>query len=402
MWKNRQFWWLWGISGFLEITKLLCFVVVPLWMFHVTHSAVMVALVPVADMVALVITGSVGGHWADRRPRLLVLLALGGTMGITLIAAGTESVLNGWELLAVTLGLYGGLRLASFGRTVLTNRVFRNQLVEMNSAVGLIHSVAKVAGPLLGGATFLVLGIRGALIVAIIAQGIVWTVAARLPRPENPASSHTLVEAEAHTGWNYLRRNVALRHGILYFSLYMLSSSVYSSLFYIFLIRVVHAPTAWYPLAMAIEGMGNVCIAGWVPRINRRWPVSRIMIWTTLGMAIPEAVLFGWPHLWLVVVVNPMVGMATQVAMVTVRTHYQQVSESRMVGQMLGLRSAIANLGAIGGSLCAAGLVSTVSPQPILLGSLSCLLIGVGVSTRFAPAVPRQSEPAMPGAVRSP
>lgn len=399
LWKNRQFWWLWGISGFLEMTKLLCFVVVPLWMFHVTQSATMVALVPVADMTAVVLTGSVGGRWADRWPRTLLLVSVGGTIGLTLIALGTASVLGGWSLLALTFGLYGGLRLASFGRTVLTNRVFRHQLVEMNSAVGLIHSVAKVAGPLLGGTGFLVLGIRGALMMAVMAQAIVWVVTARLPRPVETGESRVPAAAPPTTGWAHLRRNVALRQGVAYFSLYMLSGSVYSSLFYLFLLRVVHAPTAWYPLAMALEGLGNVGIAGWVPRINRQWPVARIMVWATLGMAIPNVALFVWPHLWLVLVVNPVVGMATQVAMVTVRAHYQQHSEALMVGQMLGLRSAIANLVAIGGSLAAAGLVSRLSPQPILLGSMTCLMAGAAVSVRFAPEARSASEP---GAVRSP
>lgn len=360
-------------------------------MFQLTHSATLVALVPIADTMALVLTGSVGGRWADRWPRGLVLTAMAGAIVLTGIALAMGTGLQWWALLLTTFGLFGGLRLASLGRTVLTNRIFRGQLVEMNSAVGFIHSAAKVVGPLLGGAGFVVLGIHGALLIALGTQCTVWGVAVLLPHsatveplPRRLASAPTL------SGWSYLQSHPALRRGVQYFSLYMLSGSVYSSLFYIFLIRVVHAPTIWYPIAMAIEGLGNVLIAGWVPYINRRWSVSRIMTYATLGMVISDGVLFAWPHLWLIAIVNPLVGMATQVAMVTVRAHYQQQSKSALVGRMLGIRSAVANVFAMGGSLLAASLVTVFSSQDILLGSMGCLVMAAGVGAGLT--TPRKAE----------
>ena len=392
MWKNPQFWWLWGLSGVLEMTKLLLFVITPLWMFRVTHSAVFVALVPLADMAALVVTGSVGGRWADRAPRRLMLLSVAGTTALTGIIWGTANLWRGGLLLLATFGLYGGLRLASLGRTVLTNRGFRDQLVTMNSAVGLIHSVAKVVGPLLGGAVFLFLGVRGALAVALALQAVLWGVAAIFPSAASEASTVPVsATAQRVSAWVYLRSRLPLRQGVRYFALYMLASSAYSSLFYLFLIRVIHASNAWYPVALAAEGMGNVLIAGWVPRINRCWPVARIMVVATLTMAIPNAVLFAWPHLWLVFLVNPLVGMGTQVAMVTVRAHYQHQSDTAWVGQMLGLRSALANGVAIAGISLVAGLVRVYSVRAILLGSAVCLVMAAAVGARLSDTAVRDA-----------
>ena len=236
--REPGFWRLFGLSGGLETTKLLWFVLTPLWMSRVSHSATDVALVPLANMLAMGIAGLVGGRLADRAPARLLLASLSGVAVLALVGAlvATRSAMAVGSILEWTFGLYGGFHLASLGRTVLTNQAFRHRLVDINSAVGLVHSLAKVLGPLLAGVLALWLSVPAGMLltlaVAAVLSGTAWRLPSDAHRPVRTAGRLRTPAGANPTVWRYGPQHRGLAAGIGYFILWMLSAGVYSSLFY--------------------------------------------------------------------------------------------------------------------------------------------------------------------------
>ncbi len=285
--REPGFWHLFGLSGWLETTKLLWFVLTPLWMYRVSHSATDVALVPLANMLAMGIAGLVGGRLADRDPARLLVGSLSGVAVLALVGAlvATQFAMAVGSILGWTFGLDGGFHLASLGRTVLTNQAFRHRLVDINSAVGLVHSLVKALGPLLAGVLALWLSVpAGMLLTLAVAAGLsgtAWGIPsvrtvrsgrrdASEPQPANP------------TVGRYVQPHRGLAAGIGYFILWRLSAGVYSSLFCVLLLRVAHGTPATYPLAMALQGAGNLAVASTVPALHRRWRGSVLVGAATL------------------------------------------------------------------------------------------------------------------------
>lgn len=402
--KEPGFSRLFGLSGGLETTKLLWFVLTPLWMYQASHSAADVALVPLADMMAMGLAGLVGGSLADRAPRTLLWASVAGIAGLAL-AGGVwahAAPMPVAAILAWTFLLYGGFRLASLARTVLTNRLFRHRLVDINSAVGFVHSLAKVLGPLLAGALALFLSIPAAMLLTLAAATGLAALARGLAADPPSAPTRTR-RAESPRVWAYLRKRPALFAGVGYFTLWMLSAGVYASVFYVFLLRMVHAAPSTYPLVMALQGAGNLAAAGWVPALNRRWPSATLVGAATLAVLLAEASYFLWPRLPLILILTPVVGAATQVGMVSVRAAFQRGADSSWVGRTLGARASVANLVAMAGSLAAAVAVRTVSTQALLLMGLVPLGAAAIVSRAIVPGAvdppraPAGSAAAQPG-----
>ena len=146
--------------------------------------------------------------------------------------------------------------------------------------------------------------------------------------------------------------------------------------------RVVHAASTIFPLAMISQALGNVVMARGVGQLNRRWPAA----WVTSGavslIASSELVYLAIPQVWLVLVLTFFVGMGTQVVVITAQTTFQQQAHPTQVGRALGVRASLANGLGMGGSFLASMLVRHVSAQPILLGSLVLWAIAAGVGLR--------------------
>lgn len=372
---------LWWLTGCLEISKVVLYVLVPLWLYHNTHSPAKVALVPIADMLGVILTGFLGGGLADRFPHSSIAGAAMVAMGL-MIAAIIPGHLAWWLILLWALAIHSVYRFMSVARTVMINRVARDDLVAANTTMGTIFAGTKLGGAVLASGYFIV-GYRGALIMALVVQiGLVLSAFITASPPGPSAAQSIRRVGKCKPAMPQALAQKALRGGVLFFALFITANAINASLFYIFLIRVVHAASTLFPLAMISQALGNIVVARTVGKLNRRWPAS----WVTCGavslIASSEFVYLAIPQGWLVLVLTFFVGMGTQVAVITAQTTFQQQAHPTQVGRALGVRASLANGLGMGGSFLASMLVRHVSAQPILLGSLVLWAMAAGVGLR--------------------
>jgi predicted MFS family arabinose efflux permease len=119
------------------------------------HSASALGLVFAARMIPMVVLVLVGGVWADRLPRNVVMLTADGVRAVTqalvavLLLTGRAEV---WHLM-VLMALYGAAQAffdpASTG--LVPQTVSRERLQQANGLLQLSRSTANVVGPALGG-----------------------------------------------------------------------------------------------------------------------------------------------------------------------------------------------------------------------------------------------------------
>ena len=118
---------------------------------------------------------------------------------------------------------------------------------------------------------------------------------------------------------------------------------------------------------MALQGAGNLAVASTVPALHRRWRASVLVGAATLLIVGAEGAYRAWPSIPLILILSPIVGAATQVAMVSVRAAFQRAADTAWVGRLLGVRASLANLVAMAGSMGAAVAVTAISSQVLLL-----------------------------------
>jgi MFS family permease len=190
-----------------------------------TGSVTDLGLVIAAQTTPLIILVLVGGVWADRLPRQLVML---GSDSVRALAQATSAVLlltgsaHIWQL-AVLQAIYGAAE-AFFGpasTAVVSQTVPAGQLQPANALLGLADNASSIAGPALAGvivaaaspgwglafdaATFL---LSGAFLLAL-----------RLERGEPQPRRSTM--SELREGWRAFSGRRWLWASVLFFTLYV-------------------------------------------------------------------------------------------------------------------------------------------------------------------------------------
>ncbi len=382
IWRRPNLVNLWIFSGLLEVNKIALYIMLPPWLYHITLSPSKVALTPIADMIGVALSGIIGGPLADHHPKTASLVGAIAAAMLVLWAIVTGS-LNWWVILLWTLVLHIIYRFLSLSRTVMVNLLARDRLVEANTIMGTIYSWAKLGGALLASGYF-VFGYKVPLMLALASQIFMVLVMTRVKLPTQTGSRSKSSSWMAMIGEavRHIQQSRVLQGGVVFFSLFMIASAVFSSLFYVFLIRVAHLPPAIFPMAMTAQAIGGMVVARSVTSLHRHWPAHVI---TALSMALTvlsELMLFAIPDVWLILISMVFVGVGTQIGVITAQTVFQQQVEVSLVGRTLGVRASTANLLAIAASLLASLLVQRFSSRIILLGSLPLLAIAVVVGLR--------------------
>ncbi|GAA3128921.1 hypothetical protein GCM10017687_50120 [Streptomyces echinatus] len=151
LWSNRDFCVFWAVQALSEAGNAFSLVAVPLLVLHTTGSAAQMGLLTAVAGAVSLLTGLVGGAWADRfdRRRLLMLcdaarLVLYGAVPVCWTVLGPQV----WLLYAV-MGLAAVFEML-FNITYVTavaNLVDKDQIVAANGRLEATNAVAYIAGP---------------------------------------------------------------------------------------------------------------------------------------------------------------------------------------------------------------------------------------------------------------
>src|SRR5918999_5614933 len=212
--ESRDFRRLWFGTGISAIGSQITAVAIPFQLYELTGSTLLVGLLGIAALVPLLVVPLYGGAVADAvdRRRMLLLSDVGLLVvtGGLLVNALLPNPSVGFLFVAEALGTaaYGFQRPA---RNALTPRLVRDaQILPAIAVEDVIFTLARVAGPVMGGVLISVIGLGGAYAIDIATFGAslfaIWLLPPAPPAPDaDRPSLQSILD-----GFRYVRRRKVL------------------------------------------------------------------------------------------------------------------------------------------------------------------------------------------------
>ncbi|CQR65698.1 MFS transporter [Streptomyces leeuwenhoekii] len=404
LWSNRDFSVFWAVQALSEVGNAFSLVAVPLLVLHTTGSAAQMGLLTAVAGAASLLTGLVGGAWADRydRRRLLMLcdaarLVLYGA--IPLCWALNPQI---W-LLYVVMGLASAFEML-FKITYVTavpNLVDKDQIVAANGRLEATNAIAYIAGPALAGVvsgffgpTAAVAINAGSFGISLIGLALIRLRPTGRPPGDDPHGAATRahdLRSGFRTGAAFLWRTPVLR---ALTALLTVTTFLSLGMTDVFIYHLRHGlgqdeRTVGYVLALA--GVGTCVAAAATAGLRRSWGFGRCWIGSMTLCAVATLALgtFGQVPVAAVTIFLYSFGMA--LAGVCSMSLRQEVTPDHLLGRVTSafwtIHSSLAPLGAA--LLTAlAGRLGTRGP----LTGVAVVFLAVAAAAAFTPIRQRHPE----------
>ena len=353
-------------------------VAIPYQIYTLTHSAALVGVLGVVELVPIVTCSLLAGAVADRveRRRLMFTAQALITTAATLLAlgaiAGSPPVAVVYLLAAL---LAAGSTIDNVTRSAIVPALAGDRLRAALSLNYGLYQVAAVLGPALGGLVIATLGVGAAYAADAFGFLVMLGVTFALP-PLPPAPSDTehppLLRSIAD-GLGFVRRNRALM-GSFAIDLVAMTFGMPRALFAVLSLTVFHAGAGGTGLLYASVSAGASVAAlttGWVEQVNRlgRVVIGAVIVW---GLAIAAAGLM--PSLWPAAALLAVAGAADSVSAVCRSIINQTTTPESLRGRMSAIFMLVVTSGPRLGDLesgIAASL--TTAGVAVVSGGLACV-----------------------------
>lgn len=347
LWRHRGFRHYWSANAVDLVGSGVTQVALPLVAVVALHASVwQVALLSFAQKLPPLLVSLPAGALADRhrkRPVMVSAALVGGAAFLVVPLADTVGRLS--------LGLLYGVALVSavsevFGSTArisfLPSLLPRSRLLEANSKLGGVNSLADSAGSQLGGALVTVLGAAHAIYLDVASYLACALLLARI-RTSEPAAARptkdTAFRAEIAEGMRYVWSHPTIRPLMLAATAYVAVMAFLSTLWSVYLLRQLHYSSAALGTTLSVAALGGFCGALIVrPVVARYGPVPVMLAALALAPFTEVPLLLAAPgRPWQVAVG---VGMFVQLGCAVVqgstqRTVRQAVCDPALQGRML-------------------------------------------------------------------
>ncbi|MGZ4723336.1 MAG: MFS transporter [Ilumatobacteraceae bacterium] len=253
-------------------------------------SSFMIALVPTASMLPVLLVGIPGGALADifDRRRLLI----GGQMWMLICAAALAvmsfaHVVTPIGLLALTFGLGTGSALSfpAF-QAIQPDLVPQHEFRQAFALSSLTFNVGRAIGPAIGGFVVAIGGpgwvflINAVSFLAIVGVLVWW----RQPTTESSAPAETLSGA-MRAGLRYAVHSPSLRGILNRTALFCLPAAALQALLPIIARNRLHLSSGGYGVLLGCFGTGAAFAAVVRPRLDHRFDHDQLVFGSTLGIA---------------------------------------------------------------------------------------------------------------------
>jgi MFS family permease len=413
--RNRSFGLLFASQVLSSGGNWLLEVAVPLYVFHLTGSARDTGLTVVAEIVPQLVVGPAGGVFADRWPRLRVVI------GANLLSAGAVSLLplavhpsQLWLVLAAIFTessfgaffgpAYQGLVPALVGRD--SDLAGANGwLTAAGGAIGL--TCAPLGGLLyaLGGlrlpvavdaATYL----GAALLVALIRPSI--TVSPRQPG-EGPRSvagpiGLNALAVDVRSGVAALRRDGVLTVLLVTSALFMLGNGACSALLVPYVVGSLHARAASIGELFAALEVGYL-VSPYLGRRACASPRLRLSVLGLIGLLVVAfAGLFDVHSFWLAFAFIGLMGLGGGSFLMLEKTLMQRRVGDHMIGRVSSAYSAVVMAATLAGALLASLAAAWIGRDATLNLAIAVIAAAAVPATRLPArvAAERRAEPRRP------
>jgi MFS family permease len=385
--RNRNFALLYTGQAISFLGTMITGVALPYQIYMQTKSTLMVGLLSLCQLIPLLFTALIGGVFADRYHRRLLLLSaeavmMIGSLGLALNAALPHPHL--WELFLISsvMSAFNGLHRPALD-SIVQQIVPKEDFATVSALGTLKGSICMIGGPALGGLLIASFGVFTTYMVDMASFAVSLTallLMTDIPKP--------LVQRDDST-W------VALKQGIQY----ALSRQELMGTYIVdFVAMIFGMPTALFPaiaegfggakvlgILYAAPAIGALLISlmsGWVPRVKRHGAAIALAA-AGWGICI---ILFGLaPTFTLAITAMVMAGAFDAVSGIFRSTMWNETIPQRLRGRMAGIEMISylsgPRLGDTEAGLIAAAFGITVS---VVSGGVLCL-VSVIVCSYFLP-----------------
>ncbi len=374
---------------------MVAFVAVPYQLYALTHSALQVGLLSIADAVPLLLFAAIGGTIADRvdRRRLVLASELGLTVLSALLAVNAfVPHPRAWALYVLaavdtSLWALGSPAL----RALMPGLVPEEQLAATQALQSIYSSVGAIVGPALGGVLIAAVGVGWTYSLDAVSFGAsllaVWLIA---PAPPKGMVAKEAIES-LREGWRFLRRQPAIL-GTFVLDTNAMIFGMPQALFPAVAVHHFHSGARVVGVLYAAPSAGALLAAlasGWIAHVRRQGVAVAVAI-VAWGGAIAG---FGLSTaLWLGVAMLALAGLADEFSAILRSTILFASTPDHMRGRMQGFELAqvastpalgnveagvLASLTSLrfsivsGGVACAAGAVAILAAVPSLVRYVS-------------------------------
>jgi Transmembrane secretion effector len=364
-------------------------VAIPYQVYVITHSAALVGLLGIVELIPIVVCSLLGGAYADRvddRRKLMLTGQAAVTVAAALLTAGAihgdPPVVLVFFLAAL---LAGGSTIDNVSRSAVIPALAGDRLRAALSLNYGLYQVAAVVGPGLGGLVIAWKGVEAAYAADAFGFVVMIAVTLMLPRlpPAPTDTEHPPIGQSIAEGLRFVRRNQGLM-GSFAADLVAMTFGMPRALFAVLALTVYDAGASGTGLLYAAVSAGATIAAlttGWVE--HARW-LGRIVIGAVIawGLAIAAAGLM--PTIWLAAVCLALAGGADSISAVCRSIINQTVTPEALRGRMSATFMLVVTSGPRLGDL-ESGIAASLTTAgfAVVSGGLACVAGVLLVSAAF-------------------
>lgn len=365
-------------------------VAVPLQVYEMTRSSLLVGLIGVAGLAPLIVFGLYGGAIADavdRRRLVLVTSTLTMSVSVVLLVQAALGLDQVWLLFVCVAVQSAAAAVDSPTRgAIIPALVPLRQLPAANTLGFGAMQLGGVVGPLLAGVVVHTAGFAGGYAIDVVSFAGALYAAARLPHLPPGDGAQRAGLRSIMDGLRFL----AGQPVVLMTFLVDLDAMLFASPRAVFPAlaedRYGPANAGLLYAAASIGAVTAVLAGGAIARVNRQG-VGVIVSITLWGIAI--AALGFAQSLWLAAVLLAVAGAADTVSSVYRSTMLQTATPAGMRGRLQGVFIVVVTGGPRLGDLRTGGMASAFSPTVSLVAGGVMCVVGIAVLAAIAPGFTR-------------
>ena len=359
-----------------------------------TSQGIWVAAFSVCSYLPQFILSFVGGVWADRYPRKLLIIgadALIAFATLVMVCAiplitSTPTLLSALLAMSAIRSLGAGIQTPAVN-AVIPQVVPKEQLMRYNGINASMQAVVNFAAPAAAGVVFAVSSLRTTLMIDIITAVIGSAILSclTLPDQEKPKESQTLL-SDMIAGIRYALNNRSIGKLLTIYGLFTLLC-VPAGYLAGLLVRRIFGSTYWYLTAVEVVGFAGMAAGGVVMStwggLRKKERTLSAGLFAFGAFAIGMGLTKNFP---LYLSLMFFYGITLTVIQTSITTLLQETAEPAMQGRVFGLFSTI-YAGALPLGMILFGLLADLVPLQWLMAGSGAALIAiagiVGVRLQF-------------------
>jgi MFS family permease len=242
--------------------------------FLVGESAAMVALVPTAMSIPLVLFSILAGAWADMsdRRRMLLMTQAGLTVTAGLLAVLMfTSVATPWVVLALVfaMGVWTALNIPPF-QSLQADSVPRDQLVQAATLIAVGANIGRAVGPALAGVAIVAAGVGGGFVFAAAAYALSWYFTLRISSGRKREPSKERLGAALRSGGQFVRESTSVKQLLFWTVVFVSANAAIWALLPKIAVTRLDLGASGYGLLLGSVGFGAVLGAFAMPAARQR------------------------------------------------------------------------------------------------------------------------------------